>query len=161
MDTSKDCAGQVWIWLWFNDFWQNYASFTMKIIWNFQFPFIISQTVFYIQLKFVWHLDTSKECAGQVRIWSWFDDFWQSYAPFTLKIIWKFSVSVHYLPKRYNTFNSNLTYWYIRGIRRSTPNLFMVQWFLAELCPFYFWKRKFSVSVHYHPNSCTYSTQIL
>jgi hypothetical protein len=23
------------------------------------------------------------ECAGQVGIWSWFDNFWQSYGPFT------------------------------------------------------------------------------
>jgi hypothetical protein len=28
----------------------------------------------------IWHMDTSKECAGQVQIWSWFDDFLHSYA---------------------------------------------------------------------------------
>jgi hypothetical protein len=37
-----------------------------------------------------WHMDMSSDNTGQVRIWSWFDDFWQSYAPFTLKIIWNF-----------------------------------------------------------------------
>jgi hypothetical protein len=30
-------------------------------------------------------MDTSNECAGHVRILSLFDDFWQSYAPLTLK----------------------------------------------------------------------------
>jgi hypothetical protein len=30
-------------------------------------------------------MDTSKKWAGQVCILSWFDDFWQSYAPLTLK----------------------------------------------------------------------------
>jgi hypothetical protein len=35
----------------------------------------------------IWHIDMSKECTGQVCIWSWFDDFWQINAPFTLKII--------------------------------------------------------------------------
>jgi hypothetical protein len=39
-------------------------------------------------------------------------------------------------PKRYYTFNSNLTYGYVKGMRRSSLNLVMVQWFLAELCPF-------------------------
>jgi hypothetical protein len=55
MDTSKECAGQVQIWSWFSDFWQSYAPFTLKIIWNFQFLFIISPTVQHIQLKFdIW-----------------------------------------------------------------------------------------------------------
>jgi hypothetical protein len=32
-------------------------------------------------------MDMSLENTGQVQIWSWFNDFWQSYAPFSLKII--------------------------------------------------------------------------
>jgi hypothetical protein len=32
-------------------FWQSYAPFTLIIIWNFQFPFIIPPTVLHIQLK--------------------------------------------------------------------------------------------------------------
>jgi hypothetical protein len=51
MDTSKKCVGQVRIWSWFNDFWQSYVPFTLKIIWNFQFRFIISYRVLHIQLK--------------------------------------------------------------------------------------------------------------
>jgi hypothetical protein len=35
----------------------------------------------------IWQMDMSKEFAGIVCIWSWFNDFWQSYAPFSLKII--------------------------------------------------------------------------
>jgi hypothetical protein len=43
---------------------------------------------------------------------------------------------------------------------RSGSNLVMVQWFMAELCPFYFENNmKFSVSVHYFPNGITHSTQ--
>jgi hypothetical protein len=30
-------------------------------------------------------MDMLKEYAGQIQIWSWFHDFWQSYAAFTLK----------------------------------------------------------------------------
>jgi hypothetical protein len=51
MDMSWENTGQVRIWSWFDDFWQSYAPLTLKIIWNFQFPFIISQTIQHIQLK--------------------------------------------------------------------------------------------------------------
>jgi hypothetical protein len=55
MDMSWENTGQIWIWSWFDNFWQSYAPFTMKIIWIFQFPFIISQTVLHIQLKlYIW-----------------------------------------------------------------------------------------------------------
>jgi hypothetical protein len=55
MNMSYENTGQVWIWLWLNDFWQSYAPFTLKIKLNVQFPFIISQTVLRIQLKFdIW-----------------------------------------------------------------------------------------------------------
>jgi hypothetical protein len=36
----------------------------------------------------LWHMDMSWDNTGQNRIWSWFDDFWQSYALFTLKTKW-------------------------------------------------------------------------
>jgi hypothetical protein len=45
--------------------------------------YIVSSTVVHIQLKSNMHM--SKECADQVQIWSWFNEFWQSYAPSTLK----------------------------------------------------------------------------
>jgi hypothetical protein len=51
IDMSWANTGQDHIWLWFDDFWQSYAPFTLNIIWNFQFPFIISTTVQHIQLK--------------------------------------------------------------------------------------------------------------
>jgi hypothetical protein len=134
MDMSWTNTAQVGIWSWFNDFWQSYAPFTLKIIWNFQFrsltpqryytfnsnftygyvirksrsslnlvmvrwfflaelcPFYFkynmkfSASVHYLQNGIThstqtWHVDTSKEWAGQVRIWPWFNVFWQSYAP--------------------------------------------------------------------------------
>jgi hypothetical protein len=60
MEMSKECAGQVQIWSWFDDFWQSNALITLKK-GNFQFPFIISQKVVHIQLKFnIWicHINT-------------------------------------------------------------------------------------------------------
>jgi hypothetical protein len=55
MDTSKKYAGQVRIWPWFDYFWQSNPPFTLKIMWNFQFPFIISPMILHIQLKFgIW-----------------------------------------------------------------------------------------------------------
>jgi hypothetical protein len=51
------------------------------------------------------------------------------------------------------TFNSNLIYGYFKEMCMSISNLVIVQWFLAELCPFNFKKKKkWSVSVHYLPN---------
>jgi hypothetical protein len=104
MDISRKNTGQVGIW----------TSSGLMIFgpwWNFCPLVTFSVSVHYLpngitHLTQTWDMDASKECAGQVRIWSWFNNFWHSYAPFTLK------------------------------------------------------KRKFSVSVHYLPNSCTYSTQI-
>jgi hypothetical protein len=51
MDMSWENTGQVRIWGWFDDFWQSYVPFTLKIIRNYQFPFITSPTVLHIQLK--------------------------------------------------------------------------------------------------------------
>jgi hypothetical protein len=55
-------------------------------------------------------MDMSKEWAGQVPIWSWFDVYWQSYDPLTMnKGIFSFrSLSFQQL----YIFNSNLTYGY-------------------------------------------------
>jgi hypothetical protein len=78
-------SGQVWIWPCFEEFWQSYTPFTLKIIWHFQFPFIISPNSCTHSTQ-IWHMDTLKEYAGQVRIWSWFDDFWQIYAHFKYDI---------------------------------------------------------------------------
>jgi hypothetical protein len=39
-------------------------------------------------------------------------------------------------PLGFYTFNSNLTYGYIKETRRSSSNFVMVRWVLAELCPF-------------------------
>jgi hypothetical protein len=33
----------------------------------------------------IWHMDTFKECRGQVPILLWFNDFWQSNAPSALR----------------------------------------------------------------------------
>jgi hypothetical protein len=80
-----------------------------------------------------------------------------SYVPFHFENDMKISVSVYYLLNGNYTFNSNLTYGYLKGMRRSASNLFMVRWLLAELCPFYFENNmKCSVSVHYLPKKLTY-----
>jgi hypothetical protein len=60
----------------------------------------------YTLLTQTWHMDMSWENTGHVRIWSWFDVFGQSYAPFTLKIIWIFS-SRSLSPQELYIFNSN------------------------------------------------------
>jgi hypothetical protein len=39
VDTSQECAGQVWIWLWSIDFDKVAPLEMTKKIWNFQFPF--------------------------------------------------------------------------------------------------------------------------
>jgi hypothetical protein len=89
IDMSKNWTHQVWIWSLVDDFWQSYAPFTLKIMWNFRFPYQYDPNSIRHSNQ-IWHFDTSKEWACQVRIWSLFDDFWQSYVPFTLKIIWNF-----------------------------------------------------------------------
>jgi hypothetical protein len=102
-----------------------------------------------------WHMDMSWENTVHVRIWSWFDDFWQSYAPFTLKIIWNFqfpfiiSLTVQHIQLK-------LDIWICFWNAQAKFEFVMVQWFLAELCPFHFENNmKFTVSVHYVPNSVT------
>jgi hypothetical protein len=79
----------------------------------------------------IWHMDTSKECADQVRIWLWFDDSWQlSLLNYEKKEIFSFrSLSPQWL----YTFNSNMTYRYILGISSSSLNLVKVQWFWTKL----------------------------
>jgi hypothetical protein len=44
-------------------------------------------------------------------------------------------------PQRYYTFNSNLTYGYVKGMRRSSLNLVMVQWFYCRVMPLSLWKQ--------------------
>jgi hypothetical protein len=84
-----ECAGQVRIWSWFNDIWQSNAPFTLKIIWNLQFLFIISLTVLHIHLKFdIWICQRDAQVKLEFGHGSMI--FWQSYVPFTLKIIWNF-----------------------------------------------------------------------
>jgi hypothetical protein len=106
----------------------------------------------------IWHMDTSKKCTEQVQIWSWFDDFWQSHTLFTLKIIWHFQFPFIIYPSCTNQLKFEI--WICQKIRRSSSNFLMVQWFLAELCPFHFKNNmNFSVSVHFLPNCITHSTQ--
>jgi hypothetical protein len=53
-------------------------SFHPSVILSFchhQFPFIILVTVARIQLKFDIIMDISQENTGQIRFWSWSDDF--------------------------------------------------------------------------------------
>jgi hypothetical protein len=52
---------------------------------------------------------------------------WRNNAPFTLKK-GNFSVSIHYLPKQWYIFISNLTYGYVIKIHRSSSNFVMVWW---------------------------------
>jgi hypothetical protein len=49
LDASKKCQVKF---KFGHDFKKSYAPFTLKIIWNFQFPFITSLMVVHIQLKF-------------------------------------------------------------------------------------------------------------
>jgi hypothetical protein len=72
------------------------------------------------------------------------------------------SVSIHYLP---NSITHSTQIWhmhgYLKGMRRPSSNLVIVQWFFEEWCPFHFENiMKFSVFVHYLPNGITHSTQI-
>jgi hypothetical protein len=202
MDMSWENTGQVRIWSWFDDFWQSYAPFTLKIIRNFQFMFINSPRVqhnsfnsnltygyvmrkyrsssnlvmvrwflaelcpFYFEnnMKFsvfvhylpngtthsTWHIDASKECAGQVQIWSLFNDFWQSYCPFHFENIMKFSVSLYYLP---NSTKHSTQIWHMDMFLECPGQVRIWSWFND------FWQNmKFTVSIHYLPNSVTYST---
>jgi hypothetical protein len=69
----------------------------------------------------IWHIDISWENTGQVRIWSWSDDFWQSYAHW-----WNFQFPFIIFPMLY-TFNLNFTYRCMLGISSSNSNLVVVQ----------------------------------
>jgi hypothetical protein len=118
------------------------------LIWIFQFLFIISPTVFHIQLKF----DISiRQRNAKVKIKFGYGSMvfgrvmslslWKEYEILSFCL---------FSPQQCYIFNSNLTYGYVKGMRRSSSNLVMVRWFLAKLCPFHFENNiKFSVSVHY------------
>jgi hypothetical protein len=100
-----------------------------------------------------WHMDTSKKCVGQVRIWSWFNDFWQSYVPFTLKKIWNFQFRF--------IISSKVLHIQLKIDYGQKANFVMVRCFWQSYAPLTLKKkRKFSVSIPYLPNSCTYSTEI-
>jgi hypothetical protein len=87
MDKSKECAGQVLVIIqWFSAqlcpfHFENNMKFSVSV------HYLPNSVTYATQ---IWHMDKSKECAGQVRIWPWFYDFWHSYVPFTLKIIINF-----------------------------------------------------------------------
>jgi hypothetical protein len=101
VDLPNKCAGQVRIWLWFDDFRQSYVTFNLKILNNFQLSFLISSRVLHIQHKFdiLWIRQRNAQvkfefCDGSmVR---------RSYTPLTLKK--ENSVHIHYL---LYIFNSN------------------------------------------------------
>jgi hypothetical protein len=85
----------------------------------------------------IWHMDMSWENTDQAQILSWLDDFWQIYAPYTLKVIWNFQFPFIISPTVLHI-QLKIPYGYVKGMSRSSLNLVMVQWFLAELCPFHF-----------------------
>jgi hypothetical protein len=107
----------------------------------------------------IWHMDMSWENTGQVRIWSWFDDFLQSYAPFTLKIIWNFQF--HSLSAQGQHIQLKFDIWICQQKIQVKFEFGHGSMIFGRLCPFYFENNlKFSVSVHYLPNGTTHSTQI-
>jgi hypothetical protein len=106
---------------------------------------------------------TSIEWAGQVRIKSWSDEFWQSYGPLTLKKregIFSFRLLS---PQQLYIFNSNLRYGYVIHFHKNTLVKFEFGHGLviAELSLLKFEKnQKFLVFDHFLNNRCTHSTQI-
>jgi hypothetical protein len=84
MDISWKNTGQLWIWLWFDDFWQSNAPFTLKMIWNIQFPFIISPTVLHIQLKLnIWI------CHETIQVKFEFGHGWMIFVRVKPLLLWK------------------------------------------------------------------------
>jgi hypothetical protein len=72
-----------------------------------------------------WHIDTSMGCAGQVRIWSWLNDFGKK-SNFHIQLI--------------------LTEKYILRISRSSLNLAVVQWIGQNYLSWMFWNFQFQHS---------------
>jgi hypothetical protein len=130
MVMSWENSGQVRIWSWFDDFWQSYAPFTLKIIWNFQFPFIITPTVLHIQVKLnIWI------CHEKIQVKFEFGHGLMIFGRvMPLLLDKKYEIFSFRLlsPQWYYTFNSNFTYGYVKGMRRPSLNLVIVQWFFAE-----------------------------
>jgi hypothetical protein len=71
-------------------------------------------------------MDMSKECAVQVMIWLWFDDFLADLCPFHFESNKKFSVRT-LSPQQYKKLNLYLKYGYVKGMRRSSLNFVTVQ----------------------------------
>jgi hypothetical protein len=89
-----------------------------------------------------WHMHTSKNCTGQVWIWSKFNDFWRSYAPFTWKILWNSLVSVHYFP---NNITHSTQTWYIWIHQRHAQVKFEFghgSMIFGRVMPLSLWKKK-------------------
>jgi hypothetical protein len=100
---------------------------------NFQFPFIISPTAVYIQLKLkIWICHKNALVNFQfghglmiadrvIPLELWIKSEILSFSSLTLQWLY--------------TFNSNLTYIHILGISSSSLNLVVVQWFWTKLSP--------------------------
>jgi hypothetical protein len=111
--------GQVRIWSWVDEFLQRNTPLR-----NFQFLFIISLTVVHTELKFDLGI-----CQRNAQV-----KFKFMLCPFLITIKKKNKISYCSLsPQRWYTFNSNLTYGYVKGLRRSNLNLVMVWWFWTKL----------------------------
>jgi hypothetical protein len=79
-------------------------------------------------------MDTIRNYAGQVRIWSWFDDFWQTYICIPLEENFSFhSLNFFFFGCRYDW---NCICKYFVGMHRSNLNLVMVRWFFDRVIPF-------------------------
>jgi hypothetical protein len=135
MGMSWENTGWVSIWSWFDDFWQSYAPFTLKMIWNFSFRSLSAQRyyTFHSNLIYGYVMIKYRPSSNLVMVRWLLAEFY----PFYFINNMKFSVSAHY-PQRFYTLNLNLTFGYVKRIRRSSLNLVLVQWFLAELRPFHF-----------------------
>jgi hypothetical protein len=121
------------------DFWQSYAPFTLKIIWNFQYQLIISPAVLHIQLK----LD-KWICHETIQV-----KFEFGYGSLIFGIVMPLSLWKLYeifsfcwlSPNSIIITHSNLTYGCVKGMPRPSSNLVMVKWFLQIYkCPFDFKK---------------------
>jgi hypothetical protein len=149
--------GQVWIWSWFNDFLLSNVPFTLKIIWNFQFLFIISPIVLHIQLKF----DVSIfQKNGQVKFeFGHGSMIFGSFVPFTLKIISNFQ-----FPFIISTMVQHIQLKFIIWICHDKIQVKFEfghgSMIFGRVMPLLLWNdMKFSVSVQYLHNGTTYSTQ--
>jgi hypothetical protein len=67
--------------LWVLEFWQSYPSLTyLKKRFSFYSLSHNYSCISWTHLIWIWYMDTSKNYAGQVQIWSWSLDFLQGYS---------------------------------------------------------------------------------